>query len=52
MKFTVSSPASAVEQRLTALVLLGVLAGPFMSMIDSSVVNVALAVIARGFKAA
>lgn len=50
MKSTVSSPALPMEQRLTALVLLGLLAGPFMSMIDSSVVNVALAVIARGFK--
>lgn len=51
MKSTVSSPTAKMEQRLTALVLLGLLAGPFMSMIDSSVVNVALAVIARGFKA-
>ncbi len=50
MKSTVSSPAPPMGQRLTALVLLGLLAGPFMSMIDSSVVNVALAVIARGFK--
>lgn len=50
MKSTVSSPAPPMGHRLTALVLLGLLAGPFMSMIDSSVVNVALAVIARGFK--
>ena len=50
MKSTVPSLAPPVEQRLSALVLLGLLAGPFMSMIDSSVVNVALAVIARSFK--
>jgi EmrB/QacA subfamily drug resistance transporter len=50
MKSTVSSPAPQMGQRLTALVLVGLLAGPFMSMIDSSVVNVALAVIARSFK--
>lgn len=50
MESTVPSPAPQMVQRLTALVLLGLLAGPFMSMIDSSVVNVALAVIARGFK--
>src|SRR5258708_16962471 len=50
MKSTVSSPAPQMGQRLSALVLLGLLAGPFMSMIDSSVVNVALAVIARSFK--
>src|SRR5258708_22207244 len=50
MKSTVSSPAPHMGEQLTALVLLGLLAGPFMSMIDSSVVNVALAVIARSFK--
>src|SRR5215469_758235 len=33
---------------LPPLVLVGLLAGPFMSMIDSSVVNVALAAIAHG----
>jgi EmrB/QacA subfamily drug resistance transporter len=45
------APQSAASKRtpgLPPLVLVGLLAGPFMSMIDSSVVNVALAAIAHG----
>jgi EmrB/QacA subfamily drug resistance transporter len=48
---TVVAPQSAAPQRtpgLPPLVLVGLLAGPFMSMIDSSVVNVALPAIAHG----
>ena len=40
--------ASSPSHRLPPLVLIGLLAGPFMSMIDSSVVNVALPAIAHG----
>jgi EmrB/QacA subfamily drug resistance transporter len=46
------APQSAASKERTPglppLVLVGLLAGPFMSMIDSSVVNVALAAIAHG----
>jgi EmrB/QacA subfamily drug resistance transporter len=42
------SAASEGTPGLPPLVLVGLLAGPFMSMIDSSVVNVALAAIAHG----
>ena len=41
---------ASLPSRLPVLVLIGLLVGPFMSMIDSSVVNVALAAITRGFK--
>ncbi len=47
METRVSQAVLPLESGLSPLVLAGLLVGPFMSMIDSSVVNVALAAIAR-----
>jgi len=46
---SVSSTAAASQERLGILVQSGLLAGPFLSMVDSSVINVAIPEIARSF---
>ncbi len=48
METPLAAPDAPSIPRLPALVLIGLLVGPFLSMVDSSVVNVALVTIAHG----